>query len=269
MLLVAPLIIILCIFYFYPLLKLFPESLYRDGHLSLENYNHFFRTPLYTFILFRTIRIAAETTILCFLLGYPTAYLMASVRNPRITALMMLCIMLPFFTSILARSYSWIALLQTKGFVNFVLINLGFIERPVRLLYNEYAVLVGMVHIMLPFMILPIYSVLRNIDTRLVKAARNLGANSREAFIRITFPLSLPGIGAGVMITFILALGFYITPALLGGPSTLMMSTLIDQQVNRLGDWEFAGAIVVVLLASTILIVSIFDKLVGLDKIYK
>jgi ABC-type spermidine/putrescine transport system permease subunit I len=145
---------------------------------------------------------------------------------------------------------------------------MGLIEKPMTLLYNEFAVLVGMVHIMLPFMVLPIFSVLKNIDPNFIRAARNLGANPIKAFALITFPLSLPGVGAGVMFTFILSLGFFITPALLGGPKTLMISTLIEQQINRLINWDFAGAISVILLVTTIVLVIVFDKIVGLDRIY-
>jgi ABC-type spermidine/putrescine transport system permease subunit I len=126
-----------------------------------------------------------------------------------------------------------------------------------------------MIHIMLPFMILPIFSVLKNLDRNLLRAARNLGASAIKAFALITFPLSLPGVGAGVMFTFILSLGFFITPALLGGPKTLMISTLIEQQINRLINWEFAGAISVILLLTTIILVIVFDKIVGLDKLYR
>ncbi len=150
-----------------------------------------------------------------------------------------------------------------------MLLSIGLIKKPLTLLHNEFAVLLGMVHIMLPFMVLPIFSVLKNLDRNLIRAARNLGANAIKAFALITFPLSLPGVGAGVMFTFILSLGFFITPALLGGPKTLMISTLIEQQINRLINWEFAGAISVVLLLTTIIAVFVFDKIVGLDKIYK
>ena len=208
-------------------------------------------------------------TILCFVIGYPVAYFLAGLKSQRICNLLMICILLPFFTSILVRSYAWIVLLQTKGVINSMLLSIGLIKKPLTLLHNEFAVLLGMVHIMLPFMVLPIFSVLKNLDRNLLRAARNLGANAIKAFALITFPLSLPGVGAGVMFTFILSLGFFITPALLGGPKTLMISTLIEQQINRLMNWEFAGAISVVLLLTTIIAVIVFDKIVGLDKIYK
>ena len=267
--LAAPLIILLSVFFLYPLISLFPESLIAGGKFSLEHYRHFFREPLYGFILVRTIRIAAYVTLICFLIGYPVAYFLASLKNRKVSGLLMICVLLPFFTSILVRSYAWIVIFQTKGLINSLFLTLGIIERPLSILYTEMAVLIGMVHIMLPFMILPVYSVLKNLDRNLLRAARNLGASAAKAFVRVTFPLSLPGVGAGVMFTFILSLGFFITPALLGGPKTLMISTLIEQQINRLMNWEFASAISVILLITTVIVVAVFDRIVGLDKIYK
>jgi ABC-type spermidine/putrescine transport system permease subunit I len=267
--LAAPLLILLSVFFLYPLIALFPESLIADGKFSLEHYRHFFREPLYGFILVRTIRIAAYVTVICFLIGYPVAYFLASLKNRTVSNLLMICVLLPFFTSILVRSYAWIVIFQTKGLINSIFLTLGIIERPLSILYTEMAVIIGMVHIMLPFMILPVYSVLKNLDRNLLRAARNLGANAVKAFLRVTFPLSLPGVGAGVMFTFILSLGFFITPALLGGPKTLMISTLIEQQINRLMNWEFASAISVILLITTVIVVAVFDRIVGLDKIYK
>ena len=267
--LAGPLLILLIVFYLYPLIRLFPESFLFQGQFSWEHYDHFFRAPIYSMVLIRTIKIAVYVTILCFLIGYPVAYFLANLKSQRICNLLMICILLPFFTSILVRSYAWIVLFQTKGLINSFLLSIGLIDKPLTLLYNEFAVLVGMTHIMLPFMVLPVFSVLKNIDPNFLRAARNLGANAIRAFALITFPLSLPGVGAGVMFTFILSLGFFITPALLGGPKTLLISTLIEQQINRLINWDFAGAISVILLVATIILVIVFDKIVGLDKIYK
>jgi len=267
--LAAPLLILLVVFYLYPLIRLFPESCIFEGQFSWEHYSHFFRAPIYGMVLIRTIKIAVYVTILCFLIGYPIAHFLAGLRSQRLCNLLMICVLLPFFTSILVRSYAWIVLFQTKGIINSFLLSIGLIDEPLTLLYNEFAVLVGMTHIMLPFMVLPIFSVLKNIDPNFLRAARNLGASALRAFALITFPLSLPGVGAGVMFTFILSIGFFITPALLGGPKTLLISTLIEQQINRVINWDFAGAISVILLVTTIILVIIFDKIVGLDKIYK
>lgn len=266
--LVFPLLILLTIFYIYPLFNLFPQSLFKGGNFTLEHYQHFFSVPLYSRILFRTIRISFTVTILCLILGYPVAYFLAEIKSPRWGSLFLSCVLLPFWTSILVRTYSWVVLFQTNGLINNFLMSPGLIKKPLELLYTEFAVIVGMVHVLLPFMILPIFSVLKNLDRNLIRAARNLGANYFWVFTMVIFPLSLPGVGAGAMFVFILALGFYITPAILGGPRTLMISTLIDQQINRLFNWDFAGAIAVVLLIATIVMIVMFNKLVGLDKIY-
>jgi mannopine transport system permease protein len=269
MILAGPLVLILIVFYLYPLIRLFPESLIVEGQISLERYKHFFEEPVYSLILIRTLKISIYVTVLCFLIGYPVAYFLAGLKNKRTHNLCMLCILLPFFTSILVRSYAWIVLFQRKGLINTFLQSIGLTDEPLRILYTEFAVLNGMVHILLPFMILPIYSLLKNFDRSLLRAARNLGANSIKAFILITFPLSLPGVAAGAIFTFILGLGFYITPALLGGPNTLMMATLIGQSVNVAFNLEFAGVISVILLITTLIFVAVFEKIIGLDKVYK
>lgn len=268
-LLVSPLLMLLLVFYLYPLLNLFPTSLLNKGQFTLDNYEHFFKMPLYSKVLIRTIRISFIVTIICFIVGYPVSYFLSEVKNPKIGNLLLVCILLPFWTSILVRTYSWVVLFQTNGLINKFLLSNHFIEKPISLLYNEFSVTVGMVHVLLPFMILPVYSVLKNLDRNLVRAARNLGANPFWAFIKVVFPLSLPGVGAGVMFVFILALGFYITPAILGGPRTLMISTLISQQINQLMNWGFAATIAAVLLVVTVVMIVFFNRIIGIDKIYQ
>jgi ABC-type spermidine/putrescine transport system permease subunit I len=261
--------VLLVVFYLYPLLNLFPESLFHQGKLSLHNYEHFFETPLYSRILIRTIRIGLFVTIICFIVGYPVSYFLAEVKRSTIANALLICVLLPFWTSILVRTYSWVVLFQSQGVINSFLLSTHLTNAPLPLLYNEFAVMVGMVHVLLPYMILPIYSILKNMDRNLVRAARNLGANPLWVFIRVVFPLSLPGVMAGVMFVFILALGFYITPAILGGPRTLMISTLIDQQINQLMNWEFAATIAAVLLVVTVAMIIAFNKIVGIEKIYR
>jgi ABC-type spermidine/putrescine transport system permease subunit I len=200
------------------------------------------------------------------MIGYPVAYLLAYTKGIR-RLIYLICIILPFWTSILVRNYAWIILLQRKGVINTILQWAEVIDAPLRLLYTEPAVMIGMVHFLLPFMILPIYSVLKRIDPSLVLAASNLGAKPWPAFLYVTFPLSFPGVGAGLSIVFIIGLGFFITPALLGGPSDLMISTLIEKQIN-VNDWPFASAISFILLFITIILMMIFNKIVGLNRIY-
>jgi ABC-type spermidine/putrescine transport system permease subunit I len=268
MLLISPLMTLLAVFYVYPLVSLFPTSLFSDQGFTLQHYERFFSVPLYSRILLRTIRISLFVTVLCLVIGYPVAYFLAELKSPTTSALLLACVLLPFWTSILVRTYSWVVLFQTQGLINNLLLFLGVIRQPLSLLNREFSVYVGMVHVLLPFLVLPVYSVLKNLDRNLIRAGRNLGANPFRVFARIVFPLSLPGVGAGVMFVFILSLGFYITPAILGGPRTMMISTLIDQQVNKLMNWEFAAAISAVLLVTTIGMIVGFNKVVGLDKIY-
>ena len=219
-------------------------------------------------MLWRTLRIAALTTALCLVLGYPTAYFLSRL-SPRWTKVALVFVVLPLWTSVIVRVYAWMALFQTNGLINRVLLDLGVIGEPLKIMYREGAVLVGMVHVLLPFMILPIYSVLRGLDPRLVTAAQNLGANGWQVFRRVVLPLSLPGAVTGTMFVFILSLGFYITPALLGGPRVLMVATIIDQQVNEMLNWPFAAAMAVVLLGLTLGLVALFTRFVGFEKIYR
>jgi mannopine transport system permease protein len=175
-------------------------------------------------------------------------------------------VLLPLWTSLLVRTAAWFILLQDNGLINRGLMALGLIDRPLPLIFNRTGVVIAMTHVLLPFMILPIYSALRSIPDDLVKAARNLGAGSLQAFQSVTLPLSLPGVAAGVLMTFILALGFYITPALVGGARTLMMSTLIAQQTTELLNWPFASALSAVLLMTTLVLVILFRRTLSFSK---
>lgn len=265
--LLAPMLLLWAGLFVYPLLRLLPESLFAPG-FTLEHYRRFFTAPLYVGVLWRTLRIAALTTALCLVLGYPTAYFLSRL-SPRWTKVALVFVVLPLWTSVIVRVYAWMALFQTNGLINRVLLDLGVIGEPLKIMYREGAVLVGMVHVLLPFMILPIYSVLRGLDPRLVTAAQNLGANGWQVFRRVVLPLSLPGAVTGTMFVFILSLGFYITPALLGGPRLLMVATIIDQQVNEMLNWPFAAAMAVVLLGLTLGLVALFTRFVGFEKIYR
>jgi len=263
--LLLPVIFLYLIFFIYPLARLFPISLFQPD-FTLDNYIHFIDKPLYIKVLLRTLRVSAIVSAVCLLIGYPVAYLLAFTKGRR-RMIYLGCIILPFWTSILVRNYAWIILLQRKGVINTVLQWVELIDKPLRLLYTEPAVQIGMIHFLLPFMILPIYSVLKRIDPNLVLAASNLGAKPWSAFFHVTFPLSFPGVGAGLSIVFIIGLGFFITPALLGGPNDLMISTLIEKQIN-VDDWPFASAIAFILLFITVILIMIFNKIVGLNRLY-
>jgi len=251
-----------------PIGRLFYLSLVGPGsHLTMAHYAKLVTEPVYLKILLNTFEISLAVTVLALLLGYPVAFLMATARAS-VAALMLACIMLPLWTSLLVRTYAWMVLLGRRGIINDLLIGLGVLDEPIRLLYNRTGVTIGMVHVLLPFMILPLYSVMRGIDVELLKAAQNLGANLRQAFLRVYLPLSLPGIAAGCLLVFVMAIGFFVTPALLGGRGDMMISMLIENQVRELLNWEFASALAATLLAVTAVILVIYQRFLGLDRMW-
>ncbi|MBL8699396.1 MAG: ABC transporter permease [Alphaproteobacteria bacterium] len=264
-LLLAPLVLLLGVIFFYPIGRLLLGSFVAPDW-SLAHYAALASEPLYARILLRTAWIALVVTVLALLLGYPIAYAMSRLKGWQ-AALVTACVMVPLWTSVLVRSYAWIVLLQRNGLVNTWLTNLGLIDAPLRLIYTEGAVLVAMTHVLLPFMVLPIYASLRGIPPELVRAARNLGAGGLRSFWHVVLPLSLPGVSAGALMVFILALGFYVTPALVGGPRTLMIATLIAQQVTELLNWGLAGALSTVLLILTLGAILVFRRLLGVERI--
>ena len=212
----------------------------------------------------RTLWISFLVTALCVLLGYPVAYLLASLPL-RSSNLLMILVLLPFWTSLLVRTTAWVVVLQTEGVLNDVMVFLGIIDERIQLIFNRFGVIVAMTHILLPFMILPIYSVMKTIAPSYVRAARSLGATPWTAFWRVYFPQSLPGIGAGGLLVFILALGYYITPALVGGPTDQLVSYFIADHTNRSLNWGLASALGGLLLVSVLAVYLLYDKLVGID----
>ncbi len=217
-------------------------------------------------ILGRTLLVAATVTALTLLLGYPVAYAL-TLAPPLPLAVMMLCILLPLQTSLLVRTTAWVVLLQTNGVINDALLGLGLISDRLQLIFTRFGTVVAMTHIQLPFTILPIASVMRTIPAAHLRAARSLGAPPIAAFWRVYVPQTLPGVMAGGLITFILSLGYYITPALVGGPSDQMVSNLISVYINRDLNWGLASALGVVLLVVTLAIYGLFLRLVGADKL--
>src|SRR5581483_4528712 len=213
LLLLAPALLFLALFFLYPLLCILLRRVYRAG-FTLEAYRQIVRVPVYLRVLGLTFRTAAVVTAACLLLGYPLAYVLVGVR-PRLARLLTIVVVLPFFTSIIVRTYAWMVLLGRKGLVNQWLVALGLAPAPLPLLYNQAGVVIGMTYVLLPFMVLTLFSVMRSIDPTLVRAAHGLGASRIQAFARVFLPLSWPGIAGGALLVFILALGFFITPALM------------------------------------------------------
>jgi len=252
-LLTAPAVLLLIAAMAYPLLTIVLRSL-SEPEWGLQNYVWFFSTPVNITVLARTFSISAWVTIVCVIAAYPYAYLMTAV-GPRMRLVLILCVLVPFWVSGVVRTLAWVILLQDSGVINLVLKWLGF--GAVKLIRTPTGVVIGMAQVLLPFMILPLYSVMRGIDLRLVQAARSLGARPALAFWQVYLPLSLPGVFAGAIIVFILALGFYITPALLGGPRSTMLSTLVQSQVLSLLNWGRGGAMGVVLLVSTFVLLAL------------
>jgi putative spermidine/putrescine transport system permease protein/spermidine/putrescine transport system permease protein len=239
---------------------------FRDAEgLTLAHYARLLH-PSYLITLRSTFELSFLVTIICILLGYPLAYITAQVR-PRIAALLLLLVLFPIWTSLLVRCYAWLVLLQRRGLINNWLTDLGLIEAPLRLVHNFLGTTIGMVHIMLPFMVLPLYASMRAINQDYMRAAANLGASPVKAFWQIYVPLSLPGLAAGIVIVFVLCLGFYVTPALLGGGRVMMWSMQIERNVTYYGDWGAASALGVVLLVMTLGILWLIGRLIGFDKL--
>jgi putative spermidine/putrescine transport system permease protein len=260
----APVIFFLAIFFVYPLVEVFKRSV-TDPTVGLRNYVEFFETAVYVDVLLNTLKMAVIVTLVCLLLAYPYAYLMNRVSR-RTAGLMLVAVLVPFWTSILVRTYAWTVILQDTGIINSILLGTGIIEEPLALVRNFLGVVIGMVHILLPFMVLPLYAVMRRIDMDYMRAAANLGASPFEAFWRVFLPLSLPGVFAGVLLVFVIALGFYITPALLGSPENIMLSELVVQQVQELFNWGMGSAMAFILLIVTLIILAATSRIINLGE---
>jgi ABC-type spermidine/putrescine transport system permease subunit I len=249
LLLVLPLLTYLVVLYALPVAGMMLRSV-TEPHWTVANFVALAQEPIYAEVLWITIRISVVVTIAVLLLGYPVAYLLARLP-PTISNLLMILVLLPFWSSILVRSYAWMVLLGRNGIVNQLLLWVGAIAAPLRLLNTTFAVYIAMVHVLLPFMILPLFAVLRGIDPNLLLAGASLGARPSAVFRQIVLPLSLPGVSAGCLLVFILSLGFYITPALVGSPRDLMVAILIQQEIDHF-NWPLGSALGVVLLVAAL-----------------
>lgn len=247
--LVAPAVALVLIVFVYPVFWLLLRS-FSDPHWGFQNFRALVDRPVYLRALANTVIVSGSVTFFCLLLGYPLAYTIANAGS-RVRRLLVFAVLIPFWTSLLVRTFAWMVLLQQKGLINQALLRLGLIDQPLTLIYNRVGVIIGMVHILLPFMVLPLYSVLTRIDPSYTSAAASLGAHPLSNFLRIYLPLSLPGVLTGTVLVFAIGLGYYITPALLGGPGDTMIAQLIEMQVSEFGRWGLAGALAVILLIGT------------------
>lgn len=225
----------------------------QAGTLSLENYQRMIDEPAYAEIFWLTIKVAFLTTAICVLVGYPLAYFLSQLPG-RLANVFMIAVLVPFWTSLLVRTYAWLVLLQRHGLVNDLGMALGLWNEPLSLVNNLGGTLVGMSHIMLPFLVLPVYGTMKAIDRDYPKAAAGLGASPGTVFLKVFLPLSLPGLFAGMLIVFIMCLGFYVTPAILGGGKIILVSMGIATNIELFVNWGAASALGVVLFGLTLLI---------------
>jgi putative spermidine/putrescine transport system permease protein len=261
--LILPALALLVVFFAYPVFWLLLKSV-SEPAWGVGNYLAIVERTVFLKVLWNTVVISATTTFFCALIGYPLAYSM-SVSGERARRLLIFVVLIPFWTSLLVRTFAWMVLLQKQGLINQSLVGLGLIEVPVALIYNRLGVLIGMVQVLLPFMVFPLYV---GIDERLTAAAATLGAPPVRNFLRVYLPLSLPGLVTGSSLVFISALGYYITPALLGGPGDVMIAQMIEQQIGTFGNWGVAGALAVVLLLGTGICLALVQRFVGVRPVW-
>ena len=317
--LVLPSVALVTVFLIYPLWRMFSLSIgaaddgvaFNYNFVTIDQYERAITGPVYRELFKTTFQISFLTTIFSIALGYPVAYLLANVAD-KTRAILLPLVVVPFWTSILVRTFAWRIILGRNGFINETLdwigLRDGFGEvlqwvgevihmRPftwilswtglpdalnfsgwdasvdgtggeLELVFNRVGTLIGMVHILVPFMIFPIFAVMRGIPNEYLRAAENLGAGPFTAFRRVYFPLTTPGLGAGILLVFILSLGFFITPALLGGPGDRMISNMIEIQINEVNNWEFAAALAFMLLGGTLILYFIYARFLSMDRLY-
>ena len=253
--LITPALLLIVVTMLLPVCWLFYLSVLSDaGNFSLEHYQRMWEQPSYGRTFVTTFKVSVLTTGICILLGYPLAYFLSELPK-RAANLCMVAVLLPLWTSLLVRTYAWLVLLQRRGLINNWGIEIGLWDEPLTLVHNLAGTLVGMVHVMLPFLVLPLYSAMRAIDRNYLRAAANLGAGPLRSFWLVFFPLALPGLTTGALIVFILCLGFYVTPAVLGGGKVIMVSSRIANDIEIFFNWGAASALGVVLLLLTALLI--------------
>jgi spermidine/putrescine transport system permease protein len=263
LLLVVP-IAIMMVFTFYT----FVSAGVEKPILTLANWQEFLTDPYYHGFLWKTVRVATITALICALMGYPAAYFIAMSRF-RHKWLLLLLLIVPFWISFTIRTFSWIHILGEQGVINVALIDLGLIDQPIRMLYTEGAVIMGMVHFLLPYMVLNVYVSLEGIDRNLIAAARTLGCTGWQAFKEVSLPLSLPGLMAGLLLCFVLAAGSYVTPQILGSTRDALFGNLVFDTIMSELNWPLGATLSIVLLVLLGIISVIYSRYMGLSQIFK
>ncbi|WLR52027.1 ABC transporter permease [Bacillus tianshenii] len=257
LLLIIPLCYVIFLLYFsiFSVLKL---SVVNDaGMFTMEYVKQIFMSPLYMKVLWITLKIAGLVTLFALLIGYPIAYLTCIIESKFWKQIILGTVLVTLWISLLARTFSWQVILQEYGVLNKLLIGIGIIDEPLQLLYNTPGVVVGMTHILLPYMVLSLYSVMESIDYRLMQAAQGLGARPWKSFVQVFLPLSLPGVMSGSLIVFVLGLGYFITPAILGGQTNMVIAKLIQENIQMSLNWHMASALSLLLLVTTLLLLGL------------
>ena len=265
-LLLGPPSLVLMLLFVLPIGLMLVTSI-TDPRLSLAHYQRILTVPLYTHVMLNTFVTSLIVTALCLVLGYPVAYVMAR-RTDWVSTLLLTIVAMSFWTGFLVRTYAWLVILGSKGPVVTVYHALGLGGAAPRLLFTSFASTLGMTHILLPYMILALFAVMKKIDPDHLKAAASLGARPRAAFTEVFLPLSLPGVVNGSLLVFVSCLGFFVTPILLGTPRDMMISQLINQQIEELLAWGFASAVAVILLVATGLVLTVYNRFAGLDRLW-
>ncbi|WP_160120980.1 ABC transporter permease [Rhodovarius lipocyclicus] len=260
-LLLAPALLLLLGMFLVPIGWFLVASLQELGSLAeiLEEADAVLLSGAVGGALINTLWISAVVTALVLVIGYPVSYAMSRASGLAFT-LLLLCIVLPYFTSTIVRTYAWMVLLGRNGLINQLLLGLGLVSEPVQLLYNRTGVIIGMTYVLLPYMVLTLYAAMKAVDMRLLQAAESMGATPLQVFARVFMPLTLHGVVAGVLITFILALGFFVTPALMGGPGDMMIAMLIEREVELTQNWPGAALMTIVLLVVTLILYGLYSR---------
>jgi putative spermidine/putrescine transport system permease protein len=264
-LLLLPGLVVVGVLLLLPLLWLLALSFYDNG-FSFVHYARLFEDPSYTKSFFLTFQIAVAVTVTTALLGYPLCYWMLGL-SPLWQRIAFICVLIPFWTSLLVRTYAWLVLLQRRGLVNTTLQNLGVLSEPLALMYNATGTAIGMAHILLPFLVLPLFATMRSIDRDLLRAGAALGGKPGFVFWRVFFPMSLPGLTAGGLLVFVLSIGYYVTPQLLGGGSTVMIGQLIQRNIELFSSWGAASAVSMVLLLMVMGVFLLMSRFLSIDRV--
>ena len=266
--LAVPMAVLLALMFVVPIIWFFIQTLSETGDSFADILDTIWSVLTSEAIrgaIIKTNWISLIVTVAALLMAYPLAYAMTRAQGMRLTLLIM-CVVLPYFTSIIVRTYSWMVILGRQGLLNNLLLEVGVIDEPIPMLYNTFAVVVGMTYVLLPYLVLTLYAAMKSIDPSLMRAARGMGASGLYIFRRIYLPLTLNGVFSGCLIVFILAIGFFITPALMGGPDDVMIAMLIEREVELTLNWPLAAIMSLFLLAVTLVLYAIYYRFANIER---